>query len=141
MSVNWDDLGNRADELAAARALNKSQAKPTKKRKKQKQPEKDLQDAIIEWINYHPMAKAIRMNSGKVQTIHKRWVQMAPKGTADILACYRGKMLWIEVKAPGKLSGETQAQKDTGQDWADVGAYYYCVDSLEAVQSIFDETA
>lgn len=69
--------------------------------------EKDIQNAILDWLHlmpgcqawtndnvgiWHPVKKVYLTRSSK----HKR------KGVSDILCCWRGRFLAIEVKKPGE---------------------------------------
>lgn len=70
--------------------------------------EHDIQSLILEALD-RAGALAIRVNSGLVK-LGGRHVRLAPKGTSDIIALYRGWYLAIEVKRPGEsLSDEQRA--------------------------------
>lgn len=68
---------------------------------------------------------AFRMNSGRMMGQHrgKTWsVQLAPSGTADILAFVGPQPLWIECKRPGGKLSREQLQfrvivQDMGHEW------------------------
>lgn len=49
-------------------------------------------------------AIVIRMNAGKAA----KNIRLAPQGTPDLLAIFKNKLLWIEVKVPGKKPTEVQ---------------------------------
>jgi len=55
-----------------------------------------------------------RQNSGKVQSIHGSWIELAPKGAADLtgIAVGSGKRIEIECKSP------TGKQSDDQKRWA-----------------------
>ena len=64
--------------------------------------EKDTQQAIIDLINWRG-GLAIRVNSGMTlitdeATGKTRAIKHADQGTADVIACYRGYFISIEVK-------------------------------------------
>jgi Holliday junction resolvase len=75
--------------------------------------EQDLVKAIIHLLQLYG-CWAIRVNSGKRLAENKdgskRLINLAPAGTPDILACYRGRLIAIEVKLPGNKP--TQIQLD-----------------------------
>lgn len=54
-------------------------------------------------------------------------------GVPDIIACVRGHLLGIEVKAPGKTSNVTENQKYHLQKIKDSGGYSLVADSVEPV--------
>lgn len=68
--------------------------------KKKKNPEQQLQNKILTYLNRHPLvAKAWRQNSGKIKTQHGTWFTGAPSGTSDIIGFLAdGRFLAIEVK-------------------------------------------
>jgi hypothetical protein len=49
--------------------------------------------------------------------------------TLDLLVCWKGAFLAIEVKRPGKVA--TRLQAITICDIQDAGGYSFCVDSME----------
>ena len=62
--------------------------------------EKSIQQAIISLLQIHG-AYVIRVNSGAVRIQGRGGMRMfrgAVAGTPDIIACYRGKFIAIEVK-------------------------------------------
>jgi len=62
--------------------------------------EKEIEKAIIEWLQAQGHY-AVKVQSGKMLATYKgkqRMINMAPKGTPDILACINGKFVAIEVK-------------------------------------------
>ena len=84
---------------------------------------------------------ATRVNSGSA--IYKDGVgrvnviRGAERGTSDILACYRGRYLAIEVKyGRGKPS---PAQLDFGRTVRDAGGLFMVTYDLDAVARLLDE--
>lgn len=55
--------------------------------------------------------------------------------TLDLLVCWRGGFIGIEVKRPGKVATKLQAQIIC--DIQDAGGEAFCVDSLEACKEMF----
>ena len=67
--------------------------------------------------------------------IHAWYVKVAaspmmPPGIPDILACIEGRFVGIEVKAPGKLSNTSLAQKFQHQNIRKAGGKVWVVDSM-----------
>jgi hypothetical protein len=56
--------------------------------------------------------------------------------TLDLLVCWHGRFVGIEVKRPGKVATRLQAQIITNIQ--DAGGEAFCVDSLEACQKEMD---
>lgn len=49
-----------------------------------------------------------RVNSGKVQSVDGRWIQLAPPGTADIIGSVAGRFVAVECKTVRGQQRETQ---------------------------------
>lgn len=100
--------------------------------------EHELQSAILDYLTLRG-AVATRVNSGGFVIkgdAKARFVRGAPAGTADIIACYRGRYVAIEVKfGRGKA---TVAQIDWGCKVRDAGGVYIIANSLETVESLLD---
>ena len=54
-------------------------------------------------------------------------------GIADIIACFNGHFLAIEVKRPGNKKGQTEVQKIHERNVIKSGGTYLLVDNLEDV--------
>ena len=103
--------------------------------------ERDIQRAIIEWMNYNGF-KVIRINSGqaKVQdedkegNINHRRIMLAPSGTPDVIGCYKktGRMVLVEIKRPGRRAKKNQQL--IMDDWKKAGAYVFVATSIEDVK-------
>lgn len=63
----------------------------------------------------------------------KVWGGYAP-GEPDILACYQGRMLQIECKAPG--NGPTPIQEKAMRQWREAGAVAGVARSVEDVKAM-----
>ena len=62
------------------------------------------QSGLLQWIRNN--TGAVRMGKGSTA----RWVSFGKKGSADLIIAARGRILFAEVKAPGKyLSREQKA--------------------------------
>lgn len=55
-------------------------------------------------------------------------------GAPDIVVCYHGKFIGIEVKAPGKLGTQTKLQKQAQEKIEQAGGVYLLVDNVEQVK-------
>lgn len=106
--------------------------------------EREIERAILTWLNYQPKTKAWKNKStGTYDPIKKCFRRssdpFSQKGTADILGIWHGKMICIEVKsAKGRLTPE---QKLFLQDMASLGAICLVARSLQDVLTSFEELA
>ena len=67
--------------------------------------EQDIQSEVLVAISAIPGCLAWRANSGIAVTASRNIIRANVKGCADILACYRGRFIAIEVKtAVGRQS-------------------------------------
>lgn len=129
-SIDFNDFGsaNLDRQVRAA----KKQAHP--KKKKQESVEAGIQKAILEYLEYRPDVKADRVNSGKIQTKWGTWIQLAKDGTSDIIGCYNGRFLAIEVKKPKpNKTYPTKEQRDFIQEINDLGGLAFVARSVEDV--------
>jgi Holliday junction resolvase len=55
------------------------------------------------------------------------------KGIPDLVCCYKGKFLGIEVKKPGNKSGQTEEQKIHERNITKSGGIYLLVDDVNEV--------
>jgi Holliday junction resolvase len=93
--------------------------------------EHEIQTEILELIRLRG-GLPLRVNSGNVS----HYVKGAPKGTADIIACYHGRFLAIEVKdTNGKLS---QAQVKFSVAVIHAGGLYIVARSAEEMNEKLD---
>jgi Holliday junction resolvase len=94
--------------------------------------EAQLQKQITDFIKRSGFS-VYRMNAGKVK-VGKGYLQLAPKGTPDLLANVYGFILWIEVKKKGKKPTEEQAKCH-----AELSKYSYVIfaDTFDSFQMQF----
>lgn len=59
-------------------------------------------------------------------------------GVADLLVCYKGLFIAIEVKAPGKLGNQSELQKVNAAMVRASGGVSLLVDNLQDVVAFFD---
>ena len=102
--------------------------------------EHQLQTAILQLIRWRG-GVATRVNSGsaiyKDNSGRMNVIRGAERGTSDILACYRGRYMAIEVKfGRGKPS---PAQLEFGTMVRDAGGLFMVAYDLDAVARLLDE--
>ena len=74
----------------------------------------------------------IRTNAGKV----RKNVAMADPGCPDLIACFHGRFVGIEVKDTGKTAKDNQVE--FGQKIVDAGGVYIVADSVEKASAALD---
>ena len=98
--------------------------------------EADIQKTILDWLAFQPGIKAFRTNNIGVPIPSKdgraRFRPSPVKGLADILVCWRGRFVAIEVKRPGKHP--TDDQSTFLDDVIRTGGIGIVAHSLEDVQ-------
>ena len=62
-----------------------------------------------------------------------------PAGIPDIVCCFRGSFLGIEVKRPGAKNEQSEQQKIHERNIAKSGGTYLLVDSLEEVVAYVEQ--
>lgn len=65
-------------------------------------------------------------------------IAASKSGVPDILVCYGGRFIGIEVKAPGKLNEVSELQKYNLNLIKKAYGQAYLVDSLDAVRTILE---
>lgn len=76
-----------------------------------KQLEKTIVAACLKYLNSHPGCRAVKVHG-----------TMNTGGWPDILACYNGRMIQIEVKTPERRSQVSKRQLYQLSKWSDAGA-------------------
>lgn len=84
-----------------------------------------IKDKIMKHLKGLPQCYAVKI-----------WGNHTTIGQPDILACYRGRFLALEVKRPGEQP--TEIQRATLQKWADAGAVAGVVRSVEDLKEPLD---
>ncbi|HEX8773277.1 MAG TPA: VRR-NUC domain-containing protein [Pyrinomonadaceae bacterium] len=79
-------------------------------RRNNQRVEAGISSAIREYLDARRIYN-VRVNSGKVRGPSGSWIHLAPAGTPDRLACYRGRFIAIEVKKPGEEPSLEQLEK------------------------------
>ena len=112
-------------------------AQPTaKKKKKTKGPEATILDAIVRWLKANG-AIALRVNSGYLRDAQGHVFNGAPAGTSDIVCCWRGRFVAIEVKAGNNQP--TEKQKAFLNKVIAAGGIALVANSLELVKVALDK--
>lgn len=110
--------------------------------------EKDIESAIIAWLNYQQGCLAFKVETQGVYDEKKNVRRKAGKGvipgTADIICCYKGHFISIEVKTPLGMRkylnnpGDTELnQRHFAKMVQGAGGTGLAVCSLEMVQDYF----
>lgn len=99
--------------------------------------ETQIQKDIIEYLEELQYNKkkcyVIRVNSGYA-IMAGRVIKLAPEGTPDIIVCYKGKFIGLEVKSS---TGKQRVKQKEAQDFIESAkGQYYIVRSLQAVKKI-----
>ena len=104
------------------------------KNKRIKEPEKTIQDAILQWLVLNKI-KAFRINSGMVKTEKGGMVKLAPTGFSDIFGVLTGgRAFFIEVKTDkGKL---TKFQTEFLGEMKELGAITIVARRIEDCEEI-----
>lgn len=97
-----------------------------------KETEKDIENAILEALQYIKGCKAWKNQSVGIydptRKSFRRRSKYQIKGVSDILGIYKGKMICLEVKTKkGRLSPE---QKQFLEEMQKLGAFTACVRSV-----------
>lgn len=115
-----------------------------------KQSEKAVQNSIFTYLVMRG-ALVLRINSGAVsagEDNRRRFIRfvvwqllggfLQSVGVSDILACYKGRFMAIEVKAPGRVNNVSQAQDAFLAAVEQAGGVTLVADNLEQVQEVMD---
>lgn len=106
-----------------------------------KQSEKQIENQILFYLNTIPGFLAFKINNVGVfdqarkvyRKPHSKWIR---KGVSDILGCYEGKMIAIEVKVPERRNNTTIHQKIFLDDVKKSGGLAGVATCLEDVDKI-----
>ncbi len=96
--------------------------------------EHQIQNMIIQYLQTLG-AKVLRINSGMMavgEGKYRRMIRLAPTGTPDLIACYKGKFICCEVKRP--KNKPTIWQKQALEEWREAGAIAFVATSIEDVE-------
>ena len=74
-----------------------------------KEKESDIQKAISDWLQYSK-ALVVKINNVGIMKVDGSYIPPRQKGISDLIVCYKGRFIALEVKtSKGKLS-EPQAE-------------------------------
>lgn len=95
--------------------------------------EHDTQSSIIDLIRLKG-GIATRVNSGGSIAKRGKYIRLASKGTSDIIACYSGVPLYIEVKKEGECATDEQvAFLESVAEAGGVGLVAYDVEFVNVI--------
>jgi len=98
--------------------------------------EKIIQKAILQYLAYIKDLYFFRAGSGAIKTEKGGYFKSGKKGCPDIICCYKGKFIGLEVKnEKGKIS---EYQKQAERDISKAGGEYYIVRSVDDVIKIIN---
>lgn len=101
---------------------------------KKKVSEKTLQKKIIDFLE-SVGAVVVKVNNGAVYNPYRKsWIPPRRKGISDIIACFNGYFIAIEVKGTG--SYPTKEQKEFIEQVKEKGGFGIVTRSLEDVQEL-----
>lgn len=104
--------------------------------------EKDIQHAIIQYLQYRKDIYFIRNNSfsGSFTRANgsKGWLRNNKAGSPDIIVCHKGRYMGIEVKAEKGRQSELQQQAQ--KDIEKCGGVYIIARNIEDVERGLDKT-
>ena len=103
-------------------------------------PERDTQADILVFVTNLPHAFFVRANTGAGRNLSGRVVQFNIVGTPDIIGCYRGWFVGIEVKSAGGRQSIDQQRYQAALTAAD-GLYILArsvEDVYNGIQSLND---
>lgn len=100
--------------------------------------ESDIQRIIVDYLNYRKDIYFVRNNTLSGRIIRKNgstgWVRNSKPGAPDIIVCYKGRWIGLEIK--NERGRQSPEQKQAEQDIVWAGGEYWVVRSLEEVMSI-----
>lgn len=93
--------------------------------------EADIQRQVLDYLCLRRIP-ATRNQAGHVH-LGKYWINLGSPGWPDIIACWRGRFLGIEIKRPGEQPSPEQLR--IHKELADAGALNLVVHSLEELEA------
>lgn len=88
-------------------------------------PEGKVKRKIKEWFKARGISYAMPMGTG-----------YGTSGVSDFLACWNGRFLAVEAKAPGKRSNTTPLQKNYLHEVEDAGGIAIVVDDVSQLDAL-----
>jgi len=103
------------------------------------QSEAMIQKGILDYLTMISKQMPLyffRAGSGAVKTMQGRYFKTGRPGVPDIVVCWAGKFVGLEVKAP--KGRQSQAQKKAEQEIASAKGEYHIVRSVSDVKAIIE---
>ena len=103
--------------------------------------ESDIQKSVIEWLSWHKDIYFTRNNSFAGSFTRrdgsKGWIKNCKAGSPDIIVCYKGKYIGLEIKCIGGKQSELQKQAEC--DIIRSGGRYYIIRDLKDIEKLFKQ--
>lgn len=94
--------------------------------------ENPIQAKIIKFLETRNNAYTVRVGSGAIKTQWGGYFKTGKRGCPDIICCYRGFFVGVEVKS--ETGRQSQEQKDTEKHIKSIGGYYFVARSVDDVK-------
>jgi Holliday junction resolvase len=98
--------------------------------------ETPIQNKILKFLENKSNTYTVRVGSGAIKTQWGGYFKTGKRGCPDIICCYRGFFVGIEVKA--EKGKQSQEQKDTEKQIKQIGGYYFVARSVDDVKINID---
>lgn len=102
-----------------------------------KRTEARIQRGILDYLELFSRTNPIyyfRAGAGAMKTAHGRFFKTGKAGLSDIVVCYAGRFIGLEVKT--KSGRQSQSQKQAEKDIKAAGGEYHVVRSISDVKEI-----
>lgn len=96
--------------------------------------ESEIQKSIIQYLSYRKDTYYVRVGSGGIKTADGRYFKSGKKGCPDILICYKGRFIGLEVK--NEKGKQSEFQETAKKEIEKVGGKYYIVKDIDDVVEI-----
>lgn len=93
--------------------------------------EQDIQSAICQWLSYKRIFH-YRNNTGAFKTERGGFIRYGTPGSPDIVCCYKGRFIAIEVKS--KAGRQSPSQLQFQENLENAGGYYFIARSIKDVE-------
>lgn len=100
--------------------------------------EKEIENAVLTFLNYHPGCFAFKVNTVGIYDAQKQCFRKPSKfiipGTPDILCCYHGRFIGFEVKS--KRGVQSPQQKSFQARLEQHKGLYFIIRCVEDAQNV-----
>jgi len=133
------DSPRKASTMRAIEKFLLRQDKPKVTSRKNKKPEKEVEFKVKCWLKRHQFSFDVIEAKNTYSSQSGRYTgSNVPSGFPDVCACDRnGFSVWIELKAPGKLSTLRGAQRVFLLDKIHHNAFACVCDSVDRLEFIY----